>query len=161
MGRRQFVRVDSASAVLGQLAYLYRRWFEALTPKVIAYVGGRLLTSTIMSITVDTPPYQLTELVPDFLKVYCNPISHSFVVSPSDPTWTHRRSIRMPDRVFSGFRCAQTSINLDKHLRSPGPEIYVGCSNGQLLRFGLQADSPNQVSSMGWSLSVLIRRASR
>lgn len=28
-----------------------------------------------------------------------------------------------------------------------GSEIYVGCSNGMLLRFALQADTPNAVSS--------------
>lgn len=26
-----------------------------------------------------------------------------------------------------------------------GSEIYVGCSNGELLRFALQADDPNKV----------------
>lgn len=26
-----------------------------------------------------------------------------------------------------------------------GSEIYVGCSNGELLRFTLQADDPNKV----------------
>jgi hypothetical protein len=28
---------------------------------------------------------------------------------------------------------------------SLGSEIYVGCSNGELLRFALQADDPNKV----------------
>jgi hypothetical protein len=27
----------------------------------------------------------------------------------------------------------------------PGSEIYVGCSNGELIRFALQADDPNVV----------------
>jgi hypothetical protein len=26
-----------------------------------------------------------------------------------------------------------------------GSELYVGCSNGELLRFALQADDPNKV----------------
>lgn len=46
--------------------------------------------------------------------------------------------------------CSNIHWQLNNHLRSPGSEIYVGCSNGQLLHFGLQADSPNQVSSMVW-----------
>jgi len=65
-----------------------------------------------MSITADIPPYELTELVPDFLKVYCEASECQIV-------------------------CSQAL----------GSEIYVGCSNGQLLRFGLQAGSPNQVET--------------
>jgi hypothetical protein len=35
----------------------------------------------------------------------------------------------------------------DPHSFSTGSEIYVGCSNGELLRFALQADDPNKVSN--------------
>ena len=41
-------------------------------------------------------------------------------------------------------------MSLGKFLRPLGPEIYVGCSNGQLLRFGLQADSPDKVGFGEW-----------
>ena len=57
--------------------------------------------------------------------------------------------------------CSHVHHPVGKELRSPGPEIYVGCSNGQLLRFGLQAGSANQVSPMEWRLPALIRRISR
>lgn len=30
-----------------------------------------------------------------------------------------------------------------------GSEVYVGCSNGELLRFALQADDPNKVGIIG------------
>ena len=29
-----------------------------------------------------------------------------------------------------------------------GSEIYAGCSNGELIRFALQADDPNKVNSL-------------
>ena len=35
----------------------------------------------------------------------------------------------------------------------PGSEIYVGCSNGDLIRFALQADDPNVVCWLNYNYS--------
>ncbi|KAF9648447.1 hypothetical protein BDM02DRAFT_3180162 [Thelephora ganbajun] len=85
-----------------------------------------------MSIAADIPPYEFTELVPDFLKVYCNPILSSSVAF-----------ICLTRRGCTG-EASECQIVCSQAL---GPEIYVGCSNGQLLRFGLQAGSPDQIET--------------
>ena len=55
--------------------------------------------------------------------------------------------------------CSDIHQSLGKYLRPLGPEIYVGCSNGQLLRFGLRADSPDKVSFRKWRSPRLIDRS--
>ena len=55
--------------------------------------------------------------------------------------------------------CSDVHRSLGKYLRTLGPEVYVGCSNGQLLRFGLQADSPDKVSFRKWRPLGLIDRS--
>lgn len=45
------------------------------------------------------------------------------------------------DSCFRGALGAASS----NCLYNSGSEIYVGCSNGELIRFALQADDPNKV----------------
>lgn len=42
------------------------------------------------------------------------------------------------------------------YLTLAGSEVYVGCSNGQLLRFALQADNPDTVSYRIMSLITVL-----
>jgi hypothetical protein len=64
---------------------------------------------------VDVPPFQLQRLIPEIAEAY--------------------RVDGAPSDGKPQLRCAQAF----------GSEIYVGCSNGELIRYALQADDPTKV----------------
>jgi len=65
-------------------------------------------------------------------------------------------SLGLPASALEGVRarCAQAygalyvSGKLLDVNSTTGSEIFVGCSNGELMRFALQADDPNKVRSI-------------
>ena len=103
------MRVDSASArrVTRLAAWSLRVFIQAIARSSHSksqntlcklYVGvtshALLDVRDNMSIPADIPPYELTELVPDFLKVYCNSVLPSYCLpNISDLVWMCRRSI--------------------------------------------------------------------
>ncbi|KAF8813154.1 hypothetical protein BYT27DRAFT_7271330 [Phlegmacium glaucopus] len=75
---------------------------------------------------VDVPPFQIQHLI-------------SGVVGKSVPSLLqeYRHPVLASSGGKFGVLCAQAF----------GSEIYVGCSNGELIRFALQADDPNKLES--------------
>lgn len=93
---------------------------------------------------VDVPPYQ----VQDLISTVVDDFGHSTSMPSQFPVFSsmkqgqiytsdvHRPWVRDYFQIMPAFV-------KNNHA---GSEIYVGCSNGELIRFALQADDPSKVS---------------
>lgn len=108
---------------------------------------------------VDVPPYQVQDListvVEDFGGHHISSVSSVNLTHPGHETSkqtqpTSKVQVRCAQALGPTF-CYCRYLNLPFLISILGSEIYVGCSNGELIRFALQTDNPNDVSYRRYS----------
>jgi hypothetical protein len=102
---------------------------------------------------MDVPPFQLQRLIQDVIEPQSQNSPYHFLQHEHLNTHLILSLCKLciePDRedlcsVYPGVRSVAPYIASLYSQRNLGSEIYVGCSNGELLRFALQADDPTKV----------------
>ncbi len=96
---------------------------------------------------LDVPPYQLQSLVSGFTDTLSRTYPPEVCITLSKANHTlgaagHPVTVRCAQAIGTLHACLYPWPFNDP---SPGSEIYVGCSNGELLRFALQGNATDIV----------------
>ena len=91
---------------------------------------------------VDVPPYQVQDLISTVLDDF----GHSTAIPSQFTAFSSMKQGRIYTSDVPRPWVRDCSLKPSQYNDHPGSEIYVGCSNGELIRFALQADDPGKVS---------------